>query len=49
MFSGPPPTTDIGERDWHVSVVPIADIRGVGSDRRFRVSNFAQTPATVLG
>jgi hypothetical protein len=22
MFSGLPPTADIGERDWHFSVVP---------------------------
>jgi hypothetical protein len=25
MFSGLPPTADIGERDWHVSVGPSAD------------------------
>src|SRR5512145_1442640 len=27
MFSGLPPTADIGERDWHVSVVPSADMK----------------------
>ena len=26
MFSGLPPTADIGERDWHVSVGPQAEI-----------------------